>query len=748
MPNTLVPRIPSPLVTGYNIAAPGANTNILDASLTPKRAGWFHGSIVLNTSSVVNYTVSDGTTTFTVGLDESSTIPAGDAYQFGFAVHPNFSYNFQVETNGIIRQIVVFESDDPPGLPANLGTVTVGDVTVTSLTPGTGAANLGKAEDAVAASGDVGVMALAVQRSTPASDAADGDYVPLHTDAAGRLNAAANLEIAGAAAPGGAGAVSASTPRMTLASDDPAVVALQVIDDWDETDRAKVNPIVGQAGVTGGSGVVGAATQRVVLATDVALPAGGNNIGDVDVLTVPAPLSTSGGGVEATALRVTVANDSTGVLSVDDNAGSLTVDNAALAVVGGGAEATALRVTVANDSTGVVSVDDNAGSLTVDVGTALPAGANNIGDVDVLSVIPGTGATNLGKATDDAAGATDTGIVPLAIRDDSLSALVPAEGDYVPLRVANSGALHVVQNGALTANLGTIGTGATNLGKAEDAAHTSGDVGVEMLAVRQDTAAALAGTDGDYAPLEVDANGRLHVIEPSAAAATTALQVIDDWDETDRAKVNVIVGQAGITAGAGAVAASTPRVTMASDDPAVVALQIIDDWDSTDHAKVVGAGDSITAAYTRPADTTAYTAGDALSDSTSAPTNLTFTSAFRISDGTAFLISASAVRSVTAGTQPDLELWLFHTAPAATNDNAAWAPSDAELLNVVAVVEFSPSSWKVGSGNSWAHGALRPDKPLLKGVASANLVGVVVVRNAYTPSSAEVLTIRLAFAQN
>lgn len=46
----------------------------------------------------------------------------------------------------------------------------------------------------------------------------------------------------------------------------------------------------------------------------------------VDVLTVPAPLSTTGGGTEATALRVTVASDSTGVLSVDDNGGSLTID--------------------------------------------------------------------------------------------------------------------------------------------------------------------------------------------------------------------------------------------------------------------------------------------------------------------------------------------------------------------------------------------------------------------------------------
>lgn len=58
-----------------------------------------------------------------------------------------------------------------------------------------------------------------------------------------------------------------------------------------------------------------------------ALPAGDNNIGNVDLVTVPAPLSTTGGGTEATALRVTVASDSTGVLSVDDNGAALTVDN-------------------------------------------------------------------------------------------------------------------------------------------------------------------------------------------------------------------------------------------------------------------------------------------------------------------------------------------------------------------------------------------------------------------------------------
>lgn len=51
----------------------------------------------------------------------------------------------------------------------------------------------------------------------------------------------------------------------------------------------------------------------------------------------------------------------------------------------------------------------------------------------------------------------------------------------------------------------------SELVKAEDAPHASGDPGVQLFAVRKDTAVSLSGTDGDYTPLIVDENGRLHV---------------------------------------------------------------------------------------------------------------------------------------------------------------------------------------------------------------------------------------------
>jgi len=71
--------------------------------------------------------------------------------------------------------------------------VDVGDVDVLTcgtITPGTGATNLGKAEDAAHASGDVGVMALGVRASSPTERSAgptDGDYEPFATNEVGAV---------------------------------------------------------------------------------------------------------------------------------------------------------------------------------------------------------------------------------------------------------------------------------------------------------------------------------------------------------------------------------------------------------------------------------------------------------------------------------------------------------------------------------------------------------------------------------
>lgn len=115
-------------------------------------------------------------------------------------------------------------------------------------------------------------------------------------------------------------AVKAGSVPVTIASDQGTL----------DTNLKQINgtTISVNTGATGnGSPRVTVAVDSATIAGSASLPAGTNNIGDVDVLTVPAPLSTTGGGTEATALRVTLANNTTGVLAVTDNGGSLTVDD-------------------------------------------------------------------------------------------------------------------------------------------------------------------------------------------------------------------------------------------------------------------------------------------------------------------------------------------------------------------------------------------------------------------------------------
>lgn len=133
---------------------------------------------------------------------------------------------------------------------------------------------------------------------------------------------------------------------------------------------------------------------------DASLPAGTNNIGDVDVLTVPAPLSTTGGGTEATALRVTIANDSTGVLSIDDNGASITIDGTVTANAGTNLNTSALALESGGNLATVAGAVSGT-EMQVDVVASLPAGTNaigklaansgvDIGDVDVTSIAAGT----------------------------------------------------------------------------------------------------------------------------------------------------------------------------------------------------------------------------------------------------------------------------------------------------------------------------------------------------------------------
>lgn len=242
-------------------------------------------------------------------------------------------------------------------------------------------------------------------------------------------------------------------------------------------------------------------------------------------------------------------------VGINDSGNSITVDNATLTVVGGGVEATALRVTIASDSTGVLSVDDNGGALTVDNGGTFAVQENGAA-LTALQLID-----DVVFAEDVAAQAADKGIAILAVRRDADTTLVGADNDYANLQVNANGALKVeifdggdshTIDGTVTANLSATDNAvldviaspvatisATPLQRVaifdaadaqitsfgggtqytEDAAAAANPVGTAPILVRADTPAGVTSTDGDNIAQRATNYGAAYVQIVSSAGA-------------------------------------------------------------------------------------------------------------------------------------------------------------------------------------------------------------------------------------
>lgn len=247
------------------------------------------------------------------------------------------------------------------------------------------------------------------------------------------------------------------------------------------------------------------------------------------------------------------------------------------------------------------------------------------------AITPGTAPANLGKAEDAAHATGDVGVMALAVRRDTAAASSGTTGDYEPLQTNSTGSLRVHHEAALPTgsntigNIGTIatsvtpGTGPAHLGKAEDAAHASGDVGVMALAVRRDADTSLVGTDGDYAPLQVNATGAAKVADAAVLAAvqegTVPLSALvsGSVSNTDGASTAVIAAQ-----GSGVQTYLTDMTITNSSDTGV--LVEIKDGSSTKWSAFVPAKGGITHRFASPLVGTANTAWNV--DAASATTTI------------------------------------------------------------------------------------------------------------------------------
>lgn len=290
--------------------------------------------------------------------------------------------------------------------------------------------------------------------------------------------------------------------------------------------------------------------------------------------------------------------------------------------------------------------------------------------------------------------------------------------------------------------------------------------------------AAGAGAVGATVPrvtLASDDPGVAHL-----ANIVTAVQIMDDWDESDRAKVNPIVGQAGVAAGSGAVGATTQRVILATDDPAVTSLAVLDDWDESDRAKVnliVGqagiaggtgvdgntvprvslatnvalpAGENhvgevavnlitVSTNFSRPADNNAYAAGDLIANSVTAGsvTPLSWSTAARVSAGAFMVRSVKLQKSDVTLTNASFRLHLFGASPTVTTtgDNGVFASvvSGASdwlgSLDVGTTIALADDA--VGRGQPTAGGEI-----IVKLSSGQTLYGLLEARAAYGGAAA------------
>lgn len=241
----------------------------------------------------------------------------------------------------------------------------------------------------------------------------------------------------------------------------------------------------------------------------------------------------------------------------------------------------------------------------------LTIGADGVNDGDISAANP--------MPVSVASVALPTGASTAAKQDTGNTSLASIDGKIVAV---NTGAVTVAASalptGASTAAkqpaLGVAGTPSADVISVQGAASMT-PLLVDASATTQPvsgTVTANAGTNLNTSLLALEAGGNLAAISASAS-------VLDDWDESDRAKVNPIVGSAGVAGGSGVVGATTQRVTLATDvalptgtnsigqvtanagtnlNTSLLALEaggnlaliaasasVLDDWDESDRAK-------------------------------------------------------------------------------------------------------------------------------------------------------------------
>jgi hypothetical protein len=151
----------------------------------------------------------------------------------------------------------------------------------------------------------------------------------------------------------------------------------------------------------------------------------------------------------------------------------------------------------------------------------------------------------------------------------------------------------------------------------------------------------------------------------------------------------------------------------------------------------------VSANFTRPADTTAYAAGDLVANSTTAGSVTPMT--FRLGYGQALVLRQARIRINSAtNTNASFNLHLYSSSPTVTNgDNSAWLSTSSNYLGTMAISgttqAFSDNVVGVGTYVNTAVGT----PWVLLGDNNYLVYGLLSATAAYTPTSGGVFTATL-----
>lgn len=154
-----------------------------------------------------------------------------------------------------------------------------------------------------------------------------------------------------------------------------------------------------------------------------------------------------------------------------------------------------------------------------------------------------------------------------------------------------------------------------------------------------------------------------------------------------------------------------------------------------------------TTSFTRPADTTAYAAGDLIANSITAGSVVPLTFAVSRSADKGFMVRRARIKKSTTGTtNAAFRLHLYKQSPTVSNgDNGAWLTNERNYLGAIDVTMdkvFTDAAKGIGVPSAGSDIQGTPD------TGTVNIYGLIEARAAYTPGSAEVFTIALETHQD